>query len=293
MARLDETLDTILARRKNADRLRQLTTTSPAMVDFSSNDYLSLATNTELQREIVSRLEGRILAAERGEAARGILGSGGSRLLDGNSSFAEQLEQKMADFHGARSGLLFNSAYDANVGLLSCVPQPGDIILYDESIHASVHEGMRLSRAATKLPFTHDSVTDGEIDASRSGSMPGLEELLRQVTNGDEGKAAREGNRNVFICVEGIYSMDGTVAHLENVTRLTDQCLPRRNGYIIVDEAHSVGVLGKQGRGLVCELGLESKIWARVHGFGKAMGCAGGKRYYTNDSVFAIRKMTF
>ncbi|KAI4603455.1 hypothetical protein KJ359_003265 [Pestalotiopsis sp. 9143b] len=276
MARLDDILGATLERRKKAGRLRQLTVRSPDKVDFSSNDYLSLASDTKLQRQILARLEARIGATERGQVPRGILGSGGSRLLDGNSDFAEQLEHKIAGFHGAPAALLFNSAFDANVGLLQCVPQPGDVILYDEAIHASVHEGMRLSRASAKIPFAHSSVTT--VDSSDdTGSHGGLEAALQSITDGEQGRAAREGRRNVFVCVEGIYSMDGTVAHLQKVVDAVEKWLPLRNGYIIVDEAHSVGVLGSQGRGLVSALGLQGKIWAIVQGFGKALGSAGGK----------------
>lgn len=277
MARLDEILGATLERRKRAGRLRQLTVRSPEKVDFSSNDYLSLAADTEIQRKILARLEERICATERGEVARGILGSGGSRLLDGNSDFAEQLEHKIAGFHGAPAALLFNSAYDANVGLLQCVPQPGDIILYDEDIHASTHEGMRLSRASTQIPFSHGSVTTADNDMPDREGHDTLEECLQHLTRGDRGRAVREGFKNVFICVEGIYSMDGSVAHLTRIVELVEKWLPLQNGYIIVDEAHSVGVLGTQGRGLVSALGLETKIWAIVQGFGKALGSAGGK----------------
>ncbi|KAF7538753.1 hypothetical protein G7054_g2671 [Neopestalotiopsis clavispora] len=277
MARLDEILGATLERRKRAGRLRQLTVRSPEKVDFSSNDYLSLAADTEIQRKILARLEERICATERGEVARGILGSGGSRLLDGNSDFAEQLEKKIAGFHGAPAALLFNSAYDANVGLLQCVPQPGDIILYDQDIHASTHEGMRLSRASTQIPFSHVSVTTADNDIPDREGHDTLEECLQHLTRGDRGRAVREGSKNVFICVEGIYSMDGSVAHLARIVDIVEKWLPLQNGYIIVDEAHSVGVLGTQGRGLVSALGLETKIWAIVQGFGKALGSAGGK----------------
>ncbi|RYP11204.1 hypothetical protein DL764_000160 [Monosporascus ibericus] len=200
--RLDATLDSHIRRRKLHNKFRKLTITPRSMVDFSSNGYLSLSSNLEVQRAYLSRLQDEIAAAERIQTSSttpsNLLGSGGSRLLDGNSAFAEALERRIAAFHGAPAALLFVSAFDANVGLLSCVPQPGDVVMYDELIHASVHDGMGLSRAAY------------------------------------------------------------------------------RNGYIILDEAHSMGIFGDGGRGLVCELGLEDRVWARVLGFGKAMGCAGG-----------------
>ena len=80
--------------------------------------------------------------------------------MDGNSVYAEQLEKNIAAFHEAPAGLLFNSGYDANSGFFSCVPQPGDLILHDEHIHASAREGMRLSRAGACVSFAHNSVED-------------------------------------------------------------------------------------------------------------------------------------
>jgi 8-amino-7-oxononanoate synthase len=278
MGRLDHLLQARLAKRAESSKLRRLTISQPGGVDFSSNDYLSLAANAELQRAVLSKLEARVASSERNECPRAILGSGGSRLLDGNSTFAEGLEKRLAEFHGAPAALLFNSAYDANVGLLSCVPQAGDIILYDEAIHASVHDGMRMSRASRRLPFSHSSVAGiSENGAADQGTRPSLNEMLRKITSGGQGKLVREGIANVFVCVEGMYSMDGSVVCLREVVESVETHLPLQNGYVIVDEAHSVGILGDQGRGLVCELGLEKRVWARVHGFGKALGCAGGE----------------
>ena len=277
MSGLEDTLRTVLSRRESSGRLRRLTTSSPDKVDFSSNDYLSVSSNREIQRDVLSRLELRAARAEDGEPAGGILGSRGSRLLDGNSSFAESLERKIATFHASPDALLFNSAYDANVGLLSCVPQPGDLILYDEDIHASIHDGMRLSRASKTLPFSHESVIMDSNDAqSARTAVADIDNLLQQITSGERGRDIKGGSKNVFICVEGVYSMDGSVLDLKKVVEAVKKYLPSRNGYIIVDEAHSTGVLGDQGRGLVCEYGLESQVFARVLGFGKAMGCSGG-----------------
>ncbi|XXG95367.1 hypothetical protein Hte_001629 [Hypoxylon texense] len=287
---LDDTLDTLLARRQSHGRLRKLSNTPPNSVDFSSNGYLSLSTNPVVQRSLLARLTAEVSASENGNRSRGfsrrILGSGGSRLLDGNSPFAESLEAKIAAFHGAEAALLFTSAYDANCGLLGCVPQVGDVIVYDELIHASVHDGMRMSRATKKIPFAHDSVSEASqwrctgVGASRLGQRSknqGLDDILRQIS---ESERIKGGKSNVFICVEGLYSMDGDVVRLNEVVRSVDRHLPSGNGYIVVDEAHSVGVFGDEGRGLACQLGLEDRVWARVIGFGKAMGCAGGTYRY-------------
>ncbi|KAI1472643.1 PLP-dependent transferase [Daldinia caldariorum] len=284
--RLDDTLGEILARRKARGRLRKLSNTPTDFVDFSSNGYLSLSTNLEIQKSLLSRLQAEVATPKDSNGSRdshrSLLGSGGSRLLDGNSPFAESLEDKIASFHGAEAALLFTSAYDANTGLLGSVPQPGDVIIYDELIHASVHEGMRVSRAAKKIPFAHSSIseaqrgrtTDTKESRAISGSKnQGLGHVLRELAK-DERVASCKAN--VFICVEGLYSMDGDTILLKEIVETVDQYLPSGNGYIIVDEAHSVGVFGKDGRGLVCQLGLEDRIWARVLGFGKAIGCAGG-----------------
>ncbi|KAI1760037.1 PLP-dependent transferase [Hypoxylon sp. FL1150] len=281
---LDRKLDALLTRRSSHGRLRKLSNALPGSVDFSSNGYLSLSTNPVVQKSLLACLAAEVSASEDGKrpcgSRRSILGSGGSRLLDGNSPFAESLESKIAAFHGAETALLFTSAYDANCGLLGCVPQIGDVILYDELIHASVHDGMRMSRATKKIPFAHDSISEASRPRCIGGSLScwqsknqGLEDTLRQIS---ENEHVRSGRSNVFICVEGLYSMDGDTVSLDEVVRSVDRHLPSGNGYIVVDEAHSVGIFGDDGRGLVCQLGLEDRVWARVVGFGKAMGCAGG-----------------
>ncbi|KAK4154689.1 pyridoxal phosphate-dependent transferase [Chaetomidium leptoderma] len=272
--RLDEVLASLLDRRLSRNQLRSLTTVPDGMVDFSSNAYLSLSSQPAVQQSFLARLH--TTAANATATNPGLLGSGGSRLLDGNSSHAESLECNIADFHRAQAGLLFNSAMDANVGLFSCVPQPGDAIVYDELIHASVHDGMRLSRASQRIPFAHSCVWQEHGSSTATTGTKCLEAVLQSLLQGPDGSLCRSGERNVFIAVEGIYSMDGDLAPLAEIVDCVERYLPRGNGYIIVDEAHSTGVLGDRGRGLVCELGLEDRVWARVLGFGKAIGCTGG-----------------
>ncbi|KAH7139973.1 pyridoxal phosphate-dependent transferase [Dactylonectria estremocensis] len=269
---LEARLASLLARRESRSQLRRLTTVSPGMVDFSSNSYLSLSNHPDVQRAYLSLLSSHINSISPASSPP-ILGSGGSRLLDGNSSFSESLERDIASFHGAPAGLLFNSGFDANVGLFSCVPQPTDVIVYDELIHASVHDGMKLSRAAQRLPFRHNAVST---KGNRMGkNLRSLDALLRDLTTGSSGREFLDGKRNVFVAVEGVYSMDGDVAPLQEIVECVERWLPKGNGYIIVDEAHSTGIYGAQGRGLVCQLGLENRVFARVHTFGKAMGCSG------------------
>lgn len=141
------------------------------------------------------------------------------------------------------------------------MPQRGDVVVHDELIHASVHEGMRLSRARACVPFAHNSVE-------------GLGRVLEALVERDG--AVREGRRSVFVAVESLYSMDGDLAPLEGIVETVERVLPRGNGLVVVDEAHSTGVYGREGRGVVCSLGLEGRVFARLHTFGKALACNGG-----------------
>jgi hypothetical protein len=251
---LDLKLQRLLSNRQSNSTLRTLTLATPNQVDFSSNDFLSLSTNTALKTAFLNELQSKNVP----------LGSGGSRLLDGNSPYAEELEREIAAFHGAEAGLLFNSGFDANAGFFACVPQRGDVVVFDELIHASVHDGMRLSRAEKCLPFRHNCVD-------------GLRGVLEGLVREEDG--VLEGRVNVFVAVEAVYSMDGDVAPLREIVGLVEGLLKRRNGYVVVDEAHATGVLGTRGRGLVCELGLERRVFARLHTFGKAVACGGGKLF--------------
>lgn len=252
---LETRMQHLLDRRRQNSTLRNLTLPKSGQIDFSSNDFLSLSTNTQLKDAFLGEIKNAQLP----------LGSGGSRLLDGNSVYAEALERDIAKFHGAEAGLLWNSGFDANAGFFSCVPQPGDVIIFDELVHASVHDGMRLSRASQTVPFVHNSAAD-------------LRRVLQEV-------ARAPTECNVFIAVESIYSMDGDVAPLQQIVDVVTEILGEERGYIIVDEAHSTGVLGLEGRGLVCELGLERRIFARLHTFGKALAGNGGMFLSRNKSL--------
>ena len=248
---LETSLGTLLERRRTNSTLRTLTV-NPPKVDFSSNDFLSLSKSREMRVAFLEELQSHEFP----------LGSGGSRLLDGNSQYAEDLEKEIANFHGAEAGLLFNSGFDANAGFFACVPQKGDVIVYDELIHASVHDGMRLSRASKRIPFKHNCIDD-------------LRRVLGKCLQEVEG--LRDGKNHVLVAVEAIYSMDGDLAPLERIVSILDEVLPSGAGYVVVDEAHATGVLGSNGRGLVCDSGLEKRVFARLHTFGKGLACNGGK----------------
>ncbi|KAH7348729.1 pyridoxal phosphate-dependent transferase [Rhexocercosporidium sp. MPI-PUGE-AT-0058] len=243
-------MTSLLSKRKTNSALRVLSTTSPTAIDFSSNDFLSLSHSPTLKKAYLTEVT---------TSPNFHLGSGGSRLLDGNSSYAEKLEAEISDFHNAPAALLFNSGFDANSGFFACVPQLGDVVLYDEFVHASVHEGMKLSRAGCCKSFSHNSLRDlkGKIE-----EVGGNERVV-------------SGERNVFVAIESLYSMDGDLAPIEEILDLVEQLLPNGNGLVIVDEAHSNGVYGFQGRGIVCSLGLEKRVFARLHTFGKGLACNG------------------
>jgi 8-amino-7-oxononanoate synthase len=182
------------------------------------------------------------------------------------------LEARLAKTFRAPAALLFNSGFDANAGFFACVPQPGDALLYDAAAHASVHDGARASRLAPRFrrPFAHNDVR-------------ALREALWELREEEErgGGALGEGSgggcsRSVFVAVESVYSMDGTVAPLRAMLDVMDEVFPARNAHLVVDEAHATGIYGPSGRGMVAQLGLEDRVLARLHTFGKALAASGG-----------------
>lgn len=221
----DDFLKRQLEQRRVQNALRQLPP-ERNLIDFCSNDYLGFVREGDL-------------------AVTGKTGATGSRLISGNSALAEELEQQLATFHQAESGLLFNSGYAANLGLLSCIANRHDTILYDQLAHASIRDGIRLSLAKS-YSFQHNDLVD-------------LQKKIRQASG------------RVFIVVESIYSMDGDEAPLVELCEI----VAAFGAYLIVDEAHSNGIFGANGEGLVAEKNLQHKVWARIHTFGKAMGSHG------------------
>lgn len=205
-------------------------------IDFLSNDYLGLARSPVL-RENIQNAFNELLDATNGAT--------GSRLLSGNTTYAEDLEADLARLFLGESALLFNSGYTANLALLSSVPQRGDTIILDELAHACMKEGARLSYAQ-KLSFRHNDLDDLE-------------------------KKLEKSQGEVFVVVESVYSMDGDTVPLEAILRLCQTY----KANLIIDEAHSTGIWGRKGNGLACELGLEKEVFANVYTFGKAMGVHG------------------
>lgn len=242
---LEKRLQTILEKRQQSSKLRTLKRSPPDSIDFSSNDFLSLSTNAAFRQDFLKKLNSYDLG----------VGSTGSRLLDGNSGFAEQLEQDIATFHGAESALLTNSGFDANVSIFTCLPQPGDVVIYDELIHASVHDGMRAGRAKQCVAFRHNDVQH-------------LKEVVEAVL-------PTSSTNNIFVAVESVYSMEGDLAPLTEICELLDNIVPSGRAHLVVDEAHSTGCYGTNGAGRVSELGLQNRVGIRLHTFGKALACNG------------------
>jgi 8-amino-7-oxononanoate synthase len=223
-ARLDE--------RQAAGAYRALKPES-GLVDFCSNDYLGFARSPALKKLIDEEIQVN---------HKYLIGSTGSRLLSGNTEYAEKLEQQIADFHQSEAGLIYNSGYDANIGLFSSLAQKADTIIMDELAHASIIDGTRLS-FANRYNFRHND-------------LQSLEEKLKHAKG------------NCYVIIESIYSMDGDTAPIKEILELTE----RFGANLIVDEAHAVGLYK---RGLVCELGLKQRVFARIVTFGKALGCHG------------------
>jgi 8-amino-7-oxononanoate synthase len=250
----EDFLDKKLDQRREQHAFRQLRLPE-GKTDFCSNDYLGIATSGLI--EAAWNTHGNSwpafpdpqasLSGSQSEFLSLPLrhGSSGSRLLAGNYPLIEETERALASFHQTAAGLVFNSGYDANLGVLSCVPQRGDSILYDQLSHASIRDGIRLSFAQA-FSFAHNDTAD-------------LEKKLRTAAG------------NVFVVIESVYSMDGDQAPLPEIA---DLC--RKYGaHLIVDEAHATGVIGPKGEGLVQAQGLHEECFARIHTFGKAVGCHG------------------
>jgi 8-amino-7-oxononanoate synthase len=229
-----------LTERQDNNSLRRLPVPN-GLIDFSSNDYLGLASNGAICNRASEFLKKKGLNAN---------GATGSRLLTGNNILYVELEKVLARFFCSESALVFNSGYDANIGFFSAVPQRTDVVFFDELSHASIRDGIGMGRAQS-YKFKHNN----------------LEDLSRQIAHARESKT----NSDIYVVTESVFSMDGDSPDLKALAEL---CLSK-GVYLVVDEAHAVGVFGKKGEGLLSELGLQDHVFARIVTFGKAMGCHG------------------
>ena len=238
MLRFPRTLQDKLDRRKENFALRQLPVFNN-LIDFSSNDYIGFAQSEALYHETHNYL-----------IAKGWLQNGatGSRLISGNHLVYTETEAFLARFHQSESALLFNSGYDANVGFFSAVPQRSDIILYDELAHASIRDGIKMSHSKS-YKFGHNDLED-------------LESLIQKH---------QSASTQVYIVTESVFSMDGDSPDLEKLVAVSE----KYNCLTVIDEAHALGVFGNHGEGLIQDLQLQQKIFARIMTFGKGLGCHG------------------
>ncbi|KAI3321507.1 class II aminotransferase/8-amino-7-oxononanoate synthase [Xylariaceae sp. AK1471] len=233
---------------------------SEDVVDLVTMDFLSL-TKSGVMRTLYLEEE-----AKNPEFK---LHMGASRLMKDSPYFSET-EDEVAALHGAETALLFRSGWDAKNAILMAVPRPGDVLLYDELVHASLHDGMQLSLASARQAFKHN-----DVDNFRE-SLMAIKERESLI---------RDGSRCVLIIVESEYSMEGDITPLAELVAVAKEIFPDGNAQFIIDEAHSTGVLGKLGKGLVSSLGLEKDIAIRMHSFTKALACAGGAAVFCNETV--------
>ena len=215
-------------------------------IDFSSNDYLGFAKSEEIFDTAHKYLITNNIK---------INGATGSRLISGNHNLYAIAENYIANFHQSETALIFNSGYDANVGFFSAVPQRNDIILYDELCHASIRDGIQMSHAKS-YKFIHN---DYEY----------LEKLLQKLPTKNSELPT------IYIVTESVFSMDGDAPNMEILVQISEKF----NAFLVVDEAHALGVFGRSdtfgGEGLVQSQNLQDKIFARIITFGKGLGCHG------------------
>jgi 8-amino-7-oxononanoate synthase len=229
--------------RKNDNALRSLSS-AKLPIDFSSNDYLGFAKSAAIFN-----------AAHNLLLQRGIFQNGatGSRLISGNHELHAETESLIAKFHQSESALIFNSGYDANVGFFSSVPQRSDIILYDELSHASIRDGISLSKSKS-YKFGHNDFED-------------LEALILRC----RAERSQGAPNEIYIVTESVFSMDGDAPNLGQLTELS----AKYNCLLVIDEAHALGVFGENGNGLVQSQQLQQQFFARIVTFGKGLGCHG------------------
>jgi 8-amino-7-oxononanoate synthase len=208
------------------------------LANFSSNDYLGLAASEELK------------AALKEGVDRFGAGSGASRLVCGSLAPHEELEAEIASFKGSEAALSFSSGYAVALGTIPALLGKDDVIILDKLCHASLVDAARLSGATVRV-FPHNH----------------LEKLERLLSG-----AREAGTGRVLVVTESIFSMDGDAAALSEIVELKD----RHGAWLMLDEAHAVGVIGPQGRGLAAALGLEKRVELQMGTLSKAVGLSGG-----------------
>jgi 8-amino-7-oxononanoate synthase len=248
MKNFPKSLQQKLQHRKVHNALRSLPE-SNSLIDFASNDYIGFAKSETIFEQTHQLLVNHNIKVN---------GATGSRLLSGNHKLYQQTEDFIAQFHQTETALIFNSGYDANIGFFGSVPQRNDVILYDELCHASIRDGIQMSNAKS-FKFQHNDLED-------------LEKLILKFQQSETRNSQPE---TIFIVTESVFSMDGDCPNLEELVQISE----RYNGYLVIDEAHALGVFGSPetsgGEGVVQSFGLQDKVFARIMTFGKGLGCHG------------------
>ncbi len=206
------------------------------VINLSSNNYLGLTTHPKLRRAAVEAVE------------KFGVGSGAVRTIAGTMALHEELEERLAAFKHTEAALTFQSGFTANVGAISALLAPEDVVISDELNHASLIDGMRLTKAARKI-YKHKD-------------MDSLEAALRE--SGDF--------RHRIVATDGVFSMDGDIAPLPQIVELCE----RYDAVCYVDDAHASGVLGQNGRGTVSHFGLDGRVDVQIGTLSKAIGVMGG-----------------
>jgi 8-amino-7-oxononanoate synthase len=217
---------------------RYRTLTPPAGIDFSSNDYLGYS----------KRFQRAASVSERDSLSRS---GAASRLLRGHHPIWDEVESKLAEWHGAEAALMLTSGYAANEGLLSTLLEAGDTVFSDQCNHASIIDGARLSKAE-RLVYRHNDLNE-------------LESLMRRQI------PIRSSKQAWFVVTESVFGMEGDVAPLRELAALTQ----KYDAHLVVDEAHATGCFGQAGSGLVDAFGLRGQVLATVHTGGKALAVPG------------------
>jgi glycine C-acetyltransferase len=214
----------------------EVTVDGKAVLNLSSNNYLGLTTHPRLKAAMVA-------ATEKWGA-----GSGAVRTIAGTMAIHEELEARLADFKHTEASLVFQSGFTANLGVLQSLVKEGDVIISDELNHASIIDGIRLSKAERSI-FKHRD----------------LEDLERHLLK-------HRDKRVKLVVTDGVFSMDGDIAPLQGIVERAEA----HGALVMVDDAHASGVLGKNGRGTVNHFGLDGRVDLQMGTLSKAIGVLGG-----------------
>ena len=220
------------------------------MLMFASNNYLGFANHPYIKEKVKQAID------EYG------VGLGGPPLLNGYTKLMEELEERLADLKHHESAMVFPTGYTSNVGLVTSLVKESDKVIYDQLSHASFLDGMRMANANAEV-FEHNNLDQ-------------LESLL---------KANKVGVTNIFVGVEGVYSMDGDLAQLDKITALCQ----RYNAFVLLDDAHGTGVLGRDGSGTAKHFECQHAVDLTMGTFSKSFAMTGGFLAGPKDIIDSIR----